>query len=107
MPESVNRRGSSGPTTGATERSCWSGRSSVVAIWPRRLRADRDPDPDRLLGDLAVVDLDERARPDLDERAPRGVRPHLDRRAEGRLLHLLDQLSGDAEVHPERLDPHV
>src|SRR5690349_9712620 len=43
MPESVKRRGSSGPTIGATERSCWSGRSSVVAMWPQRLRADRRP----------------------------------------------------------------
>src|SRR3954453_4154982 len=39
MPESVNRRGSSGPTIGATEGLCWSARSSVVAMWPRRLRA--------------------------------------------------------------------
>src|SRR6478752_2192511 len=107
MPESVKRRGSSGPTMGATDRSCWSARSSVVAMWPRRLRADRDPDPHRLLGRLAVVDLDEGPRPDLDERALGGLRPHLDRREERRPRDIADELAGDAEVHPERLDPHV
>src|SRR3954454_9047616 len=107
MPESVKRRGSSGPTMGATERSCWSGRSSVVAMWPRRLRADRDPDPHRLLGHLAVMDLDERPRADLDERAAGGLRLDLDRGLEGRVGDLLDALAGQAEVDPEGLNPDV
>src|SRR2546422_457587 len=107
MPESVNRRGSSGPTTGATERSCWSARSSVVAMWPRRLRADRDPDPYRLLGHLAVVDLDEGACPDLDERAALRRRLALGRGHERRLGHLLDEPARHGEVDSERLDPDV
>src|SRR4051812_15096028 len=107
MPESVNRRGSSGPTMGATERSCWSARSSVVAMWPRRLRADRDPDPHRLLGRLAVVDLDERPRADLDERALGLGRLDLDRPLERRLLDLLQELAVLAEVDTEDLDPDV
>src|SRR3954452_16840310 len=107
MPESVKRRGSSGPTIGATERSCWSARSSVVAMWPRRLRTDRDPHPHRLLGRLAVMDLDERPRADLDER-PLGLRrPDLDRPLERRPLDLLEQLAVLAEVHAEDLHPDV
>src|SRR3954471_2098970 len=104
MPESVKRRGSSGPTIGATERS-W--RSSVVAMRPRRLRADRDSHAHRLLGRLAVVDLDERARPDLDERALGLRRLDLDRPFERRLGHLLQQPAVLAEVHAEDLDPDV
>src|SRR4051794_27402718 len=107
MPESVKRRGSSGPTIGATERSCWSWRSSVVAMWARRLRADRDPDPHRLLGHLAVMDLDERPRADLHEGAAGRLRLDLDRGLEGRARDLLDELAGHAEVHPEGLDPDV
>src|SRR5439155_16315014 len=107
MPESVKRRGSSGPTMGATERSCWSARSSVVAMWPRRLRTDRDPHPYRLLRRPAAVDLDERPRADLDERALGLRRLDLDRPLERRLEHLLEQLAVLAEVHAEDLDPDV
>src|SRR5918994_1676940 len=39
MPESVNRRGSSGPTTGATERSVAVSLSSMAMV--RRLRSGR------------------------------------------------------------------
>src|SRR5215211_1680382 len=107
MPESVKRRGSSGPTIGATDRSCWSGRSSVVAIRPQRLRADRDPHLHRLLRGLALVDLDERPRPHLDERALGLAGLDLDRPLEGRLLDLLQQFAVLAEVHAEDLDPDV
>src|SRR5947207_995696 len=107
MPESVKRRGSSGPTMGATERSCWSGRSSVVAIRPRRLRTDRDPHPHRLLGGLAVMDLDEGPRAHLDERALGLRRLDLDRALERRLEDLLEQLAVLAEIDADDLDPDV
>src|SRR3954451_7570525 len=41
MPLSVNRRGSSGPTTGATERSLASSRSLSSTAMDRRLRGQR------------------------------------------------------------------
>src|SRR5215207_845289 len=76
-------------------------------MWPLRLRADRDPDPHRLLGRLAAMDLDEGACPDLDERAPGLAGLDLDRPLERRLLDLLEELAVLAEVDAEDLDPDV